>query len=62
MTDRPVSNLVVQGWQVIGYSVSDAGGETYQHNVLLRRQGQHKILTVRKKMIGDGVVVSEMEI
>ena len=27
-----------------------------------RRSGQHKVLTVRKKMLGDGVVVSEMEV
>ena len=37
-------------------------GQTYQHNVLLRRQRQHKILTVRKKMIGEGSVVAELEV
>ncbi|WP_374274369.1 hypothetical protein [Brevundimonas sp.] len=57
-----MSNLVVQGWQVIGYSVSDAGGETYQHNVLLAREGEHKVLTVRKKFMGEGVVSTEMDV
>jgi hypothetical protein len=30
--------------------------------VLLTRQGQHRILTLRKKMLGDGLVATEMEV
>ena len=62
MSDKPLSDLVKQGWEVAGYSVTDSSGETWKHNFLLRRQGQHKVLSVRKKMIGDGVVASEMEV
>ncbi|MBU1385794.1 MAG: hypothetical protein KKG14_01465 [Alphaproteobacteria bacterium] len=62
MSDRPLSDLVRQGWEVAGYTVTDSGGEAWKHNFLLRRQGQHKVLTVRKKMMGDGVVASEMEV
>jgi hypothetical protein len=62
VSDKPLSDAVRQGWEIVEYSATDMNGETYQHNVLLRRQGQHKILTVRKKMIGEGVVVSEMEV
>ena len=62
MSDTPLSDLVCQGWSVLSYSVTDSGGETWQHNVLLTRQGQHRILTLRKKMIGDGVVASEMDV
>ena len=62
MTDKPLSNLVKQGWTVVAYSATDANGETWQHNVLLTRQGAHRILTLRKKMLGDGVVASEMEV
>ena len=59
MTDRPLSNLVKQGWNVVGYSTTDASGTAYQHSLLLHRNGQHKILVLRKKMLGDGIVVEE---
>lgn len=62
MSDRPVSDLVRQGWEIVSYSSTDWNGETYQHNVLMRRSGAHRIVTVRKKMIGDGVVVAELDV
>ena len=62
MSDKPVSDAVRQGWEVVDYSVTDSSGETWHHNFLMRRQGQHKVLTVRKKMLGEGVVASEMEV
>ncbi|RZJ26092.1 MAG: hypothetical protein EON85_12625 [Brevundimonas sp.] len=62
MSDKPLSDLVRQGWEVVSHSSTDMNGETYQHNVLLRRQGSHKILTLRKKIIGDGVVATELEV
>jgi hypothetical protein len=62
VSDKPLSDLVRQGWEIVSYSATDMSGETYQHNVLLRRQGQHRILTLRKKMLGDGIVASELEV
>ncbi|WP_372707239.1 hypothetical protein [Brevundimonas sp.] len=62
MIEKPLSDLVRQGWSVVAYSVTDSSGETWHHNVLLTRQGQHRILTLRKKMLGEGVVASEMEV
>lgn len=62
MTDRPLSDAVAAGWEIVSYSATDYSGETYQHNVLLRRQGQHRILNIRKKMLGEGVVVTELEV
>ena len=62
MTDTPLSDAVAAGWEIVSYSVTDSAGETYQHNVLLRRQGQHRILTIRKKMLGEGLVVTELEV
>ncbi len=62
MSDTPLSNLVRQGWTIVSYSATDMSGETYQHNVLLTKGGQHRILTLRKKMIGDGIVASEMDV
>lgn len=62
MSNKPLTELVRQGWSVVAYSATDMSGETYQHNVLLTRQGQHKILTLRKKMMGEGIVASELEV
>ncbi|HVL40980.1 MAG TPA: hypothetical protein VM348_02405 [Brevundimonas sp.] len=62
MSDKPLSDLVRQGWSVVGYTVTDSGGDVWKHNFLLSRQGAHKVLTVRKKMMGEGVVASEMEV
>lgn len=63
MSDRPISSLVAQGWEIVGYSTTDASGTAYQHSVLLRRNGQHKVLVLRKKMLGEGIVVdSELDV
>jgi hypothetical protein len=62
VSNKPLSELVRQGWSVVAYSATDMSGETYQHNVLLTRQGQHKFLTLRKKMMGEGIVASELEV
>ncbi|HWQ85532.1 hypothetical protein [Brevundimonas sp.] len=62
MSDKPLSDAVRQGWEVVGFTVTDSGGDAWKHIFLLRRQGQHKVLTVRKKMMGEGVVASEMEV
>jgi len=62
VSDKPLSDAVRQGWSVAGYTVTDSGGDVWKHNFLLSRQGQHKVLTVRKKMMGDGIVASELEV
>jgi uncharacterized protein YxjI len=62
MSDKPLSDAVRQGWSVAGYTVTDSGGDVWKHNFLLSRQGQHKVLTVRKKMMGEGIVASELEV
>ncbi len=61
MSDTPLSDAVAAGWEVVSFSVTDTTGSLV-HNVLLRRQGQHKVLTMRKKSLGSGVVASEMEV
>lgn len=62
MSDRPLSSLVAQGWKIVGYAAHDMGGTGGYHNLVLERQGQHKILVVRKKMLGEGVVAEEMDV
>lgn len=62
MSSKPLSDAVRQGWSVIGYTVTESGSEVWKHNFLLARNGQHKVMAVRKKMVGDGVVVEELEV
>ena len=62
MSDTPLSDLVRSGCSMVAYTATDMCGETHQHNVLLNRQDQHRILTLRKKMIGEGIVASEQEV
>lgn len=62
MTDRALSGLLSQGWELEHYSATAPYGETVHHCFLLRRHGQRKVLSVRKKMMGKGVVVSEMDV
>ncbi|HYC68749.1 hypothetical protein [Brevundimonas sp.] len=62
MSDKPLSDLVKQGWEIVDYSVGTDSSGTQTHCFVVRRQAQHKVLTVRKKMLGEGVVSSEMEV
>ncbi len=62
MTDKPLSEAVSAGWTIVTYAVNDLGGTGVYHNILLERQGQHKVLTIRKKMLGEGLVFEELEV
>lgn len=64
MTDeKPLSILVSQGWEVVGYAAgSDARSGAHNHSVLLRRQKQHKILQIRNKWMGKGLVATEIDL
>lgn len=62
-TPKPVQALIAQGWDPAHYSIGyDPSTGTVLHSFFMRRQGASKILTVRKKMIGQGVVIEEMEV
>jgi len=61
--DKPLSTLVSQGWEVVSYAaVYDRNRAVMSDNFLLRRMKSHKVLKVRKKWIGHGFVVTEMDI
>ncbi|MBL8554571.1 MAG: hypothetical protein JNL41_09865 [Phenylobacterium sp.] len=61
--DKPLSALVAQGWEVIGFtSARDPSWGTHAHHVLLRRQRAHKVLSIRAKAIGSGHVVKEIDL
>ena len=60
---KPLSALVAQGWEIVGYAAgTDAKTGMHNHSVLLRRQKQHKVLQIRNKWIGKGLVASEFEL
>lgn len=61
--DKPLAAALAQGWEVANYSASiDPTAGMLVHCFLLRRQGRNKLLTLRKKMIGEGTVVEELEV
>jgi hypothetical protein len=62
--DRPLSTLVAQGWEIVSYASeghAPANGVPLG-NVLMRRQKQHKLVSIRSKMIGAGYVVKEYDL
>lgn len=62
--NRPLSGLVAQGWEVIGFAASLAhrSGGGLADTILLRRQKSHKILKIQKKLFRGGYVVTEHDI
>jgi hypothetical protein len=59
--DKPLSTLVSQGWEVVAYS-SGPDSSQASDNFLLRRMKSHKLVKIRKKVLGQGFVVKEMDI
>jgi hypothetical protein len=59
---RPLSALVEQGWEVHTYRSSQEEGTMLMHSFLLKRQRDHKLLLVRKKVMGGGVVAEEIDL
>jgi hypothetical protein len=60
---KPLSLLVAQGWEIVGYAAGrDPNSGMHAHSVLLRRQKQHKILQMRNKFFGKGQVATEIDL
>lgn len=59
---KAVSALVAQGWEIVSYSASTDHAGNHSHSLLLRRQKQHKILQLRTKWIGSGLVAKEIDV
>lgn len=62
MSDKPLSVLVAAGWEVFQYSASVSEAGVMEHCFLLRKGRDHKVLKVRKKMLGEGLVAEELEV
>ena len=61
--DKPLSTLVSQGWEVVGYaSTHDHGRGLASDNFLLRRMKSHKVLKIRRKIFGGGLTITEIDI
>jgi hypothetical protein len=51
--NRPLSELVAQGWEIAGFSSGRNSSGCLAHTVLLKKQRQHKILTLtRQPLLG----------
>jgi hypothetical protein len=59
---KPLSLLVAQSWEVVGYAAGADAHGIHNHSVLLRRQKQHKILQVRNRWFGKGQVATEIDL
>jgi hypothetical protein len=58
--DRPLSNLIAQGWELQSIGPSREG-TMMMHVFLLKRQREHKLLILRKEGDGDGLVAQELD-
>jgi hypothetical protein len=58
---RPLSELVAQGWEIAGFSSVKDGG-LVSHTVLLKKQRQHKILTLSKRLLIGGTSIKELDV
>lgn len=59
---KPLSQLVGQGWEIVGTSsFADHFGRV-GHTVVLRRHRQHKLLTLLTKVVGRGLSVEERDV
>ncbi len=62
MTDNPLSALIGQGWVVVNYSAAMSQAGYVEHCFHLQKGRDNKILRVRKKLIGQGVVTEELDV
>lgn len=60
--NKPLSELVGQGWEILHYTSSHDTSGAVVENFLLRRQKAHRVLSLRPKMMGAGYVVKELDI
>ena len=62
MSDRPLTDQIRQGWALVSHSSAVGDSAMMEHCFLLQRHGQYKVLRVRKKMMGGGVVGEEIDV
>ena len=60
--ERPLTELAAQGWEVQNYHALVGTSGMLEHLFHLRRQREHKILLVRRKVMGEGVFGEEFDV
>ena len=60
--DRPISALLSQGWEVKHYSASLGDSGMLEHCFHIARRNENKVVRIRKKMMGQGVVAEELDV
>ncbi len=59
----PLSKLLAQGWDVVSYSAAlDPNTAMLLHCFLVRKGNSAQVVTVRKKILGDGFLVEKTEV
>jgi hypothetical protein len=59
---KPLSQLVGQGWEIVGTSSFADNSGRVGYSVLLRRHRQHKLLTLKTRFLGKGLSVDERDV
>ena len=60
--ERPLSDLVSQGWEIRHYDALLGSGGMMEHAFHLARQRENKVVVIRRKVMGEGVVAEEFDI
>jgi hypothetical protein len=60
--ERPLSDLVRQGWEVRHYDALLGSGGMMEHAFHLARQKENKVIVIRRKVMGAGVVAEEFDV
>ena len=61
-SEKPLSTMVSQGWEVVGFAGSTPHQGSTVNTFLLRKMKAHKLLRIRKKTFGGGYAVTEQDI
>jgi len=61
-SERPLSAYLRSGWDVAGFSSCLSEYGLIEHSFHLRRQNENKIVSIRRKMMGSGLEVRELDV
>jgi hypothetical protein len=60
--NTPISALVAEGWEIVAASSPLDSLSMPLHSVLMCKDGQHKFVTVSKKLLGNGLKVDVTDV
>jgi hypothetical protein len=60
--ERPLTELARQGWEVARYDAVLGSSGLTEHAFHLTRHGEHKLLVIRRKYMGEGIVAEEIDV